>query len=289
MAFLDSGERSYASIASLVGALSQRQFGSLEEGFYKILMSAENRNVATPLLHLVRLFGEESSSDDLESADKMSFAFFDIEMMDPDEWSELGSFDEMWDHYMWSRATTGRLPIREDDENFYLLGDATQFKFFEAMGDALAVRIGGNGPPEPFELPSVWLPERYLKTRLSEALGLQGHWAVQTRCVTQLKERLRQVSQCQGPNGENLDLIPELDRRIAKQQAWLSYLDRRARFRAFKDSDFNETTYPNGYTDAPAIMTNDETELKAELEGVIQNLEHKKVQAEEQMKGTVSL
>ena len=148
MAFLDSTERSYGTVSVLTDLIPYYNLGA-EKQFYELL-SVRNEEKIQPLYQvaaLAHVLGDGTGDDEAK------FGMLEMEHLKQD-YANIKTLYESLDHIMWS-----------DVLSWNELHDESKMALFKEMGEILVVKIGGEGPEEPLEIPLELYPEKYLQER----------------------------------------------------------------------------------------------------------------------------
>lgn len=243
-AFLDTTERSYGSPSDFVSLIPGR-FG-VEKRFYELIKETF-KDSSDPFFHTARICDIGDNSE--EAHDSELFGILELEHVRGD-YRDIFTLYEAIDHMVW--ADTLPLGKFTDEGNMGVFTDTT---------DIFAISIGGDGPTDSIDIPLHFYPERYMIDRQPEARRIQKAVCEIKADITALKWKLEETRVFQSKlNNQHLDKAELFKQAKIRWSAHQTYLEGRARFRAFKEAEYNQWRYPT-YRSASDQLNNNEQPL----------------------------
>lgn len=269
MAFLDSTERSYGSVAVLTNLVPFPNMGA-EKQFYDRL-GTRNLDVIQPLMQvasLAQFHGEESGLEDAR------FAILEMEHL-RSEYSSIKTLYESLDHVMWS-----------DVLGWNDLHDSSKMALMKKVGELMVFSVAGDGPEDSIEIPLELYPERYLASRKDEARRIQIGWCKTKREMARIQREEERIFQLQEDWAstkftDKRDLIKKSSEQWGEYK---NYLEGLARFQTMEESNFDTNKYPD-YRLAPCNVDGNIEEEHAKVEEVIRFSEQLLASLEAKVKG----
>ncbi|KAM5342343.1 hypothetical protein ACJ41O_013309 [Fusarium nematophilum] len=270
MAFLDSTERGYGSVAVLTDLLRPSRNGGIERQFFELL----TERFPDPMKPVVQIAALARFHGDSLGYDEARFGILEMEQVRT-EYSGIKTLYEALDHVMWS-DTLGWDEIRPE----------SKMAFFKEMGEVLVLNISGDGPEDSIEIPAELYPERYLTTRKDEARRLQYGWCDTKREINRLmgeKDRIYQL-QNEWKNDKFKDKRDLIKKASEQWAEYKNYLESLARFQAMEKSGFDTDKYPD-YRAAPCDMDDKTQQQHHKVDEVIRFSGELLANLEERVKG----
>lgn len=256
MAFLDSTERSYGTVNTLTDLLPSTNNG-VERSFYERLGSDE---VFRPLYQeasLVNVKGEDVTSENYDDA---KFGLLVLDHKRPD-YAYIKTLYEAIDYLMWGDVL-GWADLNETNETL-------KMAMFKNMGEMFVIKVGSEGPPESFEIPEVFYPERYLATRKEEARRIMTAWLKTKNDIDRVTTEERRLQEWHNDwNQLSLDKSDMIAKAREQWQAFFDYLETAGRFQGMEASAFDLNKYPD-YRTAPCQMNEEQVTHSQQVNEVL--------------------
>ncbi|KAL9471219.1 hypothetical protein ACSS6W_009160 [Trichoderma asperelloides] len=255
MAFLDSTERSYGTVNTLTELLSGASNG-VEKLFYERLGQV-NDEILGPLYQeasLVNVGGDDVGENSYENA---RFGLLVIDHRRPD-YAHIKTLYEALDHLMWGDVLSWADP-----------NETSKMAMFQTMGEVLVIKIGSEGPPESFEIPEVFYPERYLASRKEEARRIMSAWCKTKNDIDRVTTEERRLQEWHNDwNQLSLDKSEMISKAKEQWQAFSKYLETAGQFQGMEASAFDINKYPD-YRTAPCQMNDEQVKHSQQVNEVL--------------------
>ncbi|KAH6893234.1 hypothetical protein B0T10DRAFT_481793 [Thelonectria olida] len=237
MAFLDSTDRSYATVSTLVDYIPSSHLGP-EKCFYDQIVAHYDKQVKPLMQRAVvrKLVGEDPRPENCP------FGILEVEHQRKD-YDHIETLYEALDRVLWS-----------DVYAWAETAEASKTAMFEEMGDVFVINIGGDGPQDSIEIPEVFYPEKYLATRKDEALRIQLAWCEVQKALNRITEEMQRINQgIDRWTHQEFDKGELLNKAAGQWTEYIAYVEGRARFQAMEESGFDTNLYPD-YRAAPCKL-----------------------------------
>ncbi|PTB69575.1 hypothetical protein BBK36DRAFT_1165829 [Trichoderma citrinoviride] len=250
MAFLDSTERSYATVSTLAELIPDPSSG-MEKQFYARL--GDTSDALQPLYQEAILL--DVDDDVVHQEAKFGVLGFDHSR---GEYAHIKTLYEAFDHMMWSDI----LSWHDADEKAKI---ATVRK----MGEVLVIKVGNHGPQDSFDIPTHLYPERYLASRKEEARKIATAILETKNAIDSVTTEERRLQEWQDDWNQLSFNKQEMIREVQDQwKAFSDYLETAGRFQGMEAAGFDTSKYPN-YRDAPCEMTEEQAKLSGQVSDVL--------------------
>lgn len=245
MAFLDSSDRSYATVGPLVDYIPSSHL-SPEKPFVERL-AERYPELVKPLTQnggVAKLLDEGFMEDDVK------FGMLEIELSQ-DDYTTIKTLYEAMDRTLWS-----------DVYSWVDVHEASKMGVFQEMGEVLMIKFNA-GPKDSVDIPETFYPERYLLDRRNEACQIQLAWCETQRDSRRVQAEMQRINDWRDKwTNQTLDKKEVLNKVKAQWAEYSAYLEGRARFRAMEESGFDTDLYPD-YHAAPCKL---DSELQERLD-----------------------
>ncbi|KAH6724870.1 hypothetical protein BKA61DRAFT_589348 [Leptodontidium sp. MPI-SDFR-AT-0119] len=192
MAFLDKTERSYGSVEPLAESHDVKRVYRTQPDLPSAVFLAWKlafENVDPEMVDLMFSAGVPSEDQDTKR-DEKAFAMLELDLPPKDSTQE--TFYDIADEVLWPQL--GSLELAE-------------CPYLSRMAEVISFKIDGSGDRKAIEVPTVWYPDRYLKSGRQAALDMR----LQKREVEKELTRIRILE-------EKLSLVPTRTGKIVKVQ-----------------------------------------------------------------------
>ncbi|KAL7790935.1 hypothetical protein V8C37DRAFT_383706 [Trichoderma ceciliae] len=255
MAFLDSTERGYGTVNTLTDSIPGAGSG-VEKQFYERL-GQENDEILEPLYQeatLVSVIGDDVGD---EGNEKARFGLLEMDHMRT-EYAHIKTLYEAIDHLMWG-----------DVLSWHEANESSRMAMFKNMGEVLAIRVGNEGPPESFDIPETFYPERYLTSRKEEARRLLSAWCETKNALARVTTEEQRLQEWQNDWNQLTFNKREMIYKARDQwQAFSNYLETAGRFQAMDASGYDTNKYPD-YRDAPCQINEEQAQHSEQVGEVL--------------------
>lgn len=253
MAFLDSTERSYGTVNTLTDLLANTHNG-VERAFYERL---GYEKVLAPLYQeasLVNVVGDDVSG---KTYDDARFGLLVLDHRWPD-YTHIKTLYEALDYLMWGDVLSWADP-----------NETSRMAMFQNMGEVFAIKVGAEGPPESFEIPEVFYPERYLASRKEEARRIMSAWCKTKNDIDRVTTEERRLQEWHNDwNQLSLDKSEMIAKAKEQWQVFSNYLETAGQFQGMEASAFDINKYPD-YRTAPCQMTDEQVTHSKQVNEVL--------------------
>ncbi|PON26911.1 hypothetical protein TGAM01_v204412 [Trichoderma gamsii] len=253
MAFLDSTERSYGTVNTLTELLANAHNG-VERAFYERLGYEE---ILAPLYQeasLVNVGGDDVSG---KTYDDARFGLLVLDHRRPD-YTHIKTLYEALDYLMWGDVLSWADP-----------NETSRMAMFQNMGEVFVIKVGAEGPPESFEIPEVFYPERYLASRKEEARRIMSAWCKTKNDIDRVTTEERRLQEWHNDwNQLSLDKSEMIAKAKEQWQVFFNYLETAGQFQGMEASAFDINKYPD-YRTAPCQMTDEQVTHSKQVNEVL--------------------
>ncbi|KAH7321720.1 hypothetical protein BKA65DRAFT_512841 [Rhexocercosporidium sp. MPI-PUGE-AT-0058] len=198
MAFLDKTDRSYGSVEPLADShdvkrayRSQPDLPSAVFSAWKLACERVEppREVDKEMIDMIFSAGVPSEAQDT-ARDEKTFAMLELDL--PPKDSSQETFYDIADEVLWPQLGSFEL---------------AECPYLSRIAEVISFKVDGSGDRKPVEIPTVWYPDRYLKSGRQAALDMR----LQKREVEKELTRIRTLE-------EKLSLVPTRTGKIVKVQ-----------------------------------------------------------------------
>ncbi|KAH7033166.1 uncharacterized protein B0I36DRAFT_105715 [Microdochium trichocladiopsis] len=301
MAFLDSSDRAFARVDALFETPPYQSYTwhDMEERLLIALsnMAEDPENNPDlnmdPMMVRGRIIPVEPDDDDTDGSDPddtIDFALLEIRI-DQEQYSWVRTLYDALDQLMWTHALS-------PDHAF---PDHSRMALLVKPSEVLTMRLMGTGLTAPIEIPEVFYADRYMESHQETALHLQKQiFEIKRNGLQKLTAWEAQRTRCQGEGGcrkyqwlESPHSIQDCHQKAIKHaQYLLDRLRKDVQWRHFQ-KQWSEGKEPYRIEDiklahtctGPAEYTEEEEEKRIELETLIQTLQGRLDQLENDLKG----
>ncbi|KAL7945544.1 hypothetical protein V8C42DRAFT_323454 [Trichoderma barbatum] len=254
MAFLDSTERSYASVNTLTSLIPDARAGT-EKQFYAYLGENHGSKMLEPLYQEAILGSVGGGADDEIQEARFGLLEFDHSRL---EYAHIKTLYEALDYLMWGDV----LSWHDADET-------AKIATFRKMGEVLSIKVGNDGPLDSFDIPEVLYPERYLESRKEEAKRIASTLLETKNALASVTTEERRLQEWQDDwNQLTFNKMDMIHKATDQWKAFSEYLETAGRFQAMEASGFDTNKYPN-YRDAPCQMTEEQAKHSEQVDEVL--------------------
>ena len=277
MAFLDSTERSYGSIDSMVDILPSTDYQTVETAFLNFLKTEHPEQMEslyrlqTPVLFRS---GDDLVMEDLNDCQgSRDITLINIPFVRAES-DKIKTIYEAIDHELWCDALGHRL-----------IDQSTLMSVLTDSGDIMGVRLEGEGPEDSIEVPLELYPERWLFTRKREAKLIQTGLVETQRAIDLvLGEREQLYELKDAVSLQTTDKRQMLKNSQEEWETYSAYLEGAGRFRAMAESGFDKHRYPT-YRHASEEQDEEEDALREMAGSVVGWTEASLVDLQRRMAG----
>ncbi|KAL7937166.1 hypothetical protein V8C35DRAFT_294934 [Trichoderma chlorosporum] len=254
MAFLDSTERSYATVNTLTNLLPDAT-NDTEKQFYAHLGDTNGGDLLEPLYQEAILTSVGNGEDDEIQHARFGLLEFDHSGL---EYAHIKTLYEALDYLMWG-----------DLLSWHDADDRARIAMFKRMGEVLTIKVGSDGPLDSFDIPEVLYPERYLESRKEEAKRIASALLDTKNALDNVTTEERRLQEWQDDWNQLTFNKADMIRNATEQwKAFSQYLETAGRFQAMEASGFDTNKYPN-YRDAPCQMTEEQAKHSEQVNEVL--------------------
>lgn len=253
MAFLDSTERSYGSTSVLTELVPYPAVGP-EKQFYEFLGQRNGEAIfpLTQVASLATVYGDDPGEEE-----QQRFGLIEIEHLRSD-YNTIKTLYEVLDHLMWS-----------DVLSWNELSEESKMAMFHEMGDVLAIKIGGEGPEEPFEIPTELYPERWLTSRKREAHRIQRAWCNTKRAMMRIAQEEQTLHQWRDDFGQiSFNRKVKMEKASEQWKTLQKYLQSAGQFTGMQQSGYDTNRYPD-YHEAPELLGDTQKQALVQVDDVL--------------------